>query len=138
MVFPLTRADFKAEVDRIGSYFSYKVLAQTIQFSLAAGFSGGYGTAAAVGSTFKTGLIPADVRKSIGQETVSSIFLVFKKAGVGNYIDENVISRISGTATDYLVFFGIASIKIPVIVRYAVPLDMLSFGSVFASTSLRK
>ena len=74
--FSFNKADFKAEVDRIGSYFSYKVLAQTIQFSLvplfgilvisrlfpninygfglclAAGFSGGHGTAAAVGSTF--------------------------------------------------------------------------------------
>ncbi len=36
-----------------------------------------------------------------------------------------MISRISGTATDYLVFFGIASIKISVIVKYAVPLLML-------------
>ncbi len=71
--FSFNKADFKAEVERIGSYFSYKVLAQTIQFSLvplfgilvisrlfpninygfglclAAGFSGGHGTAAAVG-----------------------------------------------------------------------------------------
>ena len=53
------------------------------------------------------------------------MFLVFKKVGVSKYVDENVISRISGTATDYLVFFGIASIKISVIVKYAVPLAML-------------
>ena len=210
--FSFNKADFKAEVDRIGSYFSYKVLAQTIQFSLvplfgilvisrlfpninygfglclAAGFSGGHGTAAAVGSTFarlgdpdamdiamtcatvgilsgifgglffikmgtkrgwtkyiksfqyisgdlRTGLIPNEDRKSMGQETISSMvldplawhlaillvasgaglllyrwifnatgldlptyllafliaivmFLVFKKVGVGNYIDE--------------------------------------------------
>ena len=236
-------------MDRIGSYFSYKVLAQAIQFSLAplfsilvisklfpdinygfglllaSGFSGGHGTAAAVGSTFqrlgdtdamdiamtcatvgilagifgglffiklgtkrgwtkyvksfqyisgdlKTGLIPDEKRKSMGQEPVSSMvldplawhlaillvasgagmllnkwifnvtgldlptylvafliaivmFLVFKKVGVSKYVDENVISRISGTATDYLVFFGIASIKISVIVKYAVPLAML-------------
>lgn len=32
------------------------------------------------------------------------MFLVFKKVGVSKYVDENVISRISGTATDYLVF----------------------------------
>ena len=252
--FSFNKADFKAEVDRIGSYFSYKVLAQTIQFCLAplfgilvisrlfpninygfglclaAGFSGGHGTAAAVGSTFarlgdpdamdiamtcatvgilsgifgglffikmgtkrgwtkyiksfqyisgdlKTGLVPNEDRKSMGQETVSSMvldplawhlaillvasgaglllyrwifnatgldlptyllaflvaivmFLVFKKVGVGNYIDENVISRISGTATDYLVFFGIASIKISVIVKYAAPLALLLLAGI--------
>ena len=73
--FTFSKKEFKAEVDRIGSYFSYKVLAQVIQFGLvplfsilvisrlfpeinysfglllAAGFSGGHGTAAAVGST---------------------------------------------------------------------------------------
>lgn len=72
--FSFNKKDFKAEIDRIGSYFSYKVLAQAIQFSLAplfsilvisklfpninygfglllaAGFSGGHGTAAAVGN----------------------------------------------------------------------------------------
>ena len=37
-----------------------------------------------------------------------AMFLFFRKTGVSHYIDENVISRISGTATDYLVFFGIA------------------------------
>lgn len=247
--FSFSKTEFKSEVNRIGSYFSYKVLAQAIQFSLvplfsilvisklfpeinygfglllAAGFSGGHGTAAAVGSTFaklgfadgmdigmtcatvgilsgifgglffiklgtkrgwtkyvksfqyvsgdlKTGLVQEENRSSIGKETVSSMvldplawhlaillvasgagmivnkwilnvtgldlptyliafliaiamFLVFKSTGVGHYIDENIISRISGTATDYLVFFGIASIKIEVIVKYAVPLALL-------------
>lgn len=247
--FSFSKSAFKAEIERIGSYFSYKVLAQAIQFSLAplfsilvisrlfpqinygfglllaAGFSGGHGTAAAVGSTFarlgdpdamdiamtcatvgilsgifgglffiklgtkfgwtkyiksfqyisgelKTGLVPSEKRASMGQETISSVvldplawhlavllvasgagmllnkwiysvtgldlptylvafliaivmFLVFKKVGVGDYIDENVISRISGTATDYLVFFGIASIKVSVIVKYAAPLALL-------------
>lgn len=75
--FSFNKKDFKAEIDRIGSYFSYKVLAQAIQFSLAplfsilvisklfpninygfglllaAGFSGGHGTAAAVGTAFE-------------------------------------------------------------------------------------
>ncbi|MFQ8840546.1 MAG: hypothetical protein ACLR8P_06040 [Clostridium fessum] len=35
------------------------------------------------------------------------------------------MGRISGTATDYLVFFGIASIKLAVIVKYAAPLALL-------------
>ena len=72
--FAFSKKEFRAEVERVGSYFSYKVLAQAIQFALAplfgvlvisklfpeinysfgfllaAGFSGGHGTAAAVGS----------------------------------------------------------------------------------------
>lgn len=247
--FSFSKKGFKAEFDRVGSYFSYKVLAQAIQFCLAplfsiavisklfpqisygfglclaAGFSGGHGTAAAVGSVFsklgftdgtdiamtcatvgilsgifgglafinigtkrgwtkyiknfsfisgdlKTGLIEPDHRTSLGKETISSmvldpiafhlailltasgvgvvlnryieinfhlelpsyllafifsfvIFIIFKKTGVSDYVDNNLISRISGTATDYLVFFGIASIKISIIVKYAVPLLML-------------
>ena len=252
--FSFSKEGFKAEVNRIGSYFSYKVLAQVIQFSLVplfsilvisklfpeinysfglllvAGFSGGHGTAAAVGSTLanmgftdatdiamtcatvgilagifgglffikigtkrgwtkyikgfqyisgdlRTGLVKNEEdRVPMGKETVSSVvldplawhlallltasgagmlvnkwilnatgldlpnyliafliaigmFLIFRKTGVQHYVDETVVNRISGTATDYLVFFGIASIKISVIVKYAVPLALLlAFG----------
>lgn len=41
------------------------------------------------------------------------------------YIDSRIISRISCTATDYLVFFGIVSIKVSVVIEYAVLLLML-------------
>ena len=254
--FSFSKEGFKAEVNRIGSYFSYKVLAQVIQFSLvplfsilvisklfpeinysfglllAAGFSGGHGTAAAVGSTLanlgftdatdiamtcatvgilagifgglffikigtkrgwtkyikgfqyisgdlRTGLVKnAEDRVPMGKETVSSVvldplawhlallltasgagmlvnkwilnatgldlpnyliafliaigmFLIFRKTGVQHYVDETVVNRISGTATDYLVFFGIASIKISVIVKYAVPLALLLVFGIF-------
>lgn len=259
--FSFSKKEFKAEIDRVGSYFSYKVLAQAIQFGvvplfsilvisklfpeinygfgllLAAGFSGGHGTAAAVGSSFarlgftdatdiamtcatvgilagifgglffikigtkrgwtkyiqsfqyisgdlKTGLIKKENRSSIGKETTSSMVLdslawhlgilliasglglilnnlifehteldipsyllsfivaiimfgIFKKTGVGEYIDEGIINRISGSATDYLVFFGIASIKIEVIVKYAAPLALLLlFGMVIVVLTL--
>ena len=248
--FSFSKKAFKAEIDRIGSYLSYKVLAQAIQFGfapllsiliistlfpdinygfgllLAAGFSGGHGTAAAVGDTFsrlgftdandiamtcatvgilagifgglffvklgtkfgwtkyikgfqyisgdlRTGMVKdTENRPVMGKETTSSVsidplcwhfavlllasgagiivnkwifktfeldlptyliafliaiamFLVFKRTGVSHYIDENIINRISGTATDFVVFFGIASIKIPVIVKYAAPLAIL-------------
>lgn len=56
------------------------------------------------------------------------MFVIFsrgKNQGVYGYIDTKVFSRISGTATDFLVFFGVASIKISVISAYAVPLVML-------------
>lgn len=260
--FSFSKEGFKAEVNRIGSYFSYKVLAQVIQFSLvplfsilvisrlfpeinysfglllAAGFSGGHGTAAAVGSTLanmgftdatdiamtcatvgilagifgglffikigtkrgwtkyiqgfqyisgdlKTGLVKDETKRvPMGKETVSSVvldplawhlalllaasgagmvvnkwilnatgldlpnyliafliaiamFLIFRKTGVQHYVDETVVNRISGTATDYLVFFGIASIKISVIVKYAVPLALLLlFGIVIVVLTL--
>lgn len=247
--FAFSHTSFKKELDRVGSYFSFKVLAQAIQFALAplfsilvisslfpqinygfglclaAGFSGGHGTAAAVGSVFakegftdgtdiamtcatvgilagvfgglffikmgtkrgwtkyiqdfsyisgdlKTGLVSHENRKEMAKETVSSMvldplafhfamllvasgvgvvlnkwiletfnlelpnyllafifafvmFLCFKKTGVSEYIDSNIFNRISGAATDYLVFFGIASIKIAIIVKYAVPLLLL-------------
>lgn len=259
--FSFSKKGFKAEIDRVGSYFSYKVLAQAIQFSLgplfsilvisklfpeisygfglclAAGFSGGHGTAAAVGSVFaklgfadgtdiamtcatvgilsgifgglafinigtkkgwtkyiknfsyisgdlQTGLVEESHRNSIGKETISSmvldpiafhlailltasgvgvvlnklietnfhielpsyllafifsflLFILFKKTGVSNYVDNNIMSRLSGTATDYLVFFGIASIKISIIVKYAVPLFMLLvFGELIVIATL--
>ncbi|QNL43456.1 sodium:glutamate symporter [Oscillibacter hominis] len=48
-----------------------------------------------------------------------------KKAGVYEYVDTELFGRISGCATDYLVFFGVALIKIPVVVKYALPLLIL-------------
>lgn len=195
---------------------------------MASGFTGGHGTAAAVGSTFKevygwseasdlgmtfatvgiltgvfggliwikvatkkgwtayikdfkyisgdlrTGLIPKENRQPMGKETISStsldslafhlsivlmiagggyllnqkviagmlgikgapdftvafllglaFFLIFGKTGVYDYVDKEVTNRISGTATDYLVFFGIATINVSVIIEYAIPLIIL-------------
>lgn len=249
-------ANMKKDLNRMGAYACYKVFALAIQmcmpvaFSilvvslfvpdisngfgllLAAGFYGGHGTAAALGSTFekagwlaatdigmtfatigilsgifggliaikwatrngcthyvkdfsaisndlKTGLITPENRQSMGQETVSSIsldalafhlslvlvpagfgyllnkyientwgldlptftvafilaFVLFlllggiQRKGVYQYVDSNVVTRIGSAATDYLVFFGVASIKLTVVLEYAIPLAMLSvFG----------
>ena len=198
---------------------------------LAAGFSGGHGTAAAVGSSFanlgftdaldigqtcatvgilagvfggmffiklgtkkgwtkyisdfsylsgelKTGLVPKEKRTELGKATTSSVvldplawhfailmvaagagrllykffydkfnfdgpsylysflvglllFYIFKKTHVNYYIDNNVTNRITGTCTDYLVFFGIASINLGIIVKYAMPLAMLLLFGIF-------
>lgn len=38
------------------------------------------------------------------------------------FIDKKIISRIGGSATDYLVFFGIASVKISVVAKYWKPI----------------
>ena len=59
------------------------------------------------------------------------MFAVFKQTGVDNYIDHDVTSRISGTCTDYLVFFGITSINLGVIVKYAMPLVLLLLFGIF-------
>ena len=198
-----------------------------IGIMLAAGFTGGHGTAAAVGKTFvdmgwadatdigmtfatvgilvgifgglafikwatrkgytayikdfsfisgdlKTGLIQKENQKSIGNETISSVsldtlgfhmaivvaisgiayllntkilsvyvvkgipfftisfilgmafFMIFRKKKVYDYIDTRINLRISGAATDLLVFFGISSIKISVIIAYALPMLVLA------------
>ena len=48
------------------------------------------------------------------------------------YEDNRIISRMGSCATDFLVFFGVASIKIPVVIEYAVPFGLLMlFGIVW-------
>lgn len=48
-----------------------------------------------------------------------------KKTNVSRYVCPTNISHMSGAFTDFLVAFGIASIKISVVVEYAVPLIIL-------------
>jgi len=50
---------------------------------------------------------------------------LFTRARLETFIDVSTIRRIGGTATDYLVGFGVASIAVTVVVEYAVPLVML-------------
>jgi len=61
--------------------------------------------------------------------------LLFKKAfdstGVSNYICPRQTSRLSSTFTDLLVACGVASIKLSVVVKYAVPLIILIVTGVF-------
>ncbi len=42
------------------------------------------------------------------------------------YVDRNVVTRIGSTATDYLVAFGIATIKISVVIKYLTPIIIFS------------
>ncbi|MFS0752690.1 sodium/glutamate symporter [Oceanobacillus sp. 1P07AA] len=50
-----------------------------------------------------------------------------------DYVDGRVMERIGGTATDFLVAFGIASINITVVMDYALPLILLfAFGTLWA------
>jgi len=61
--------------------------------------------------------------------------LIFKKLfdrfGVSDYICPTQTNRLSGTFTDLLVAFGVASIKLSIVVKYAGPLIVLMvFGAV--------
>lgn len=50
---------------------------------------------------------------------------VFDKTGVSDYICPNTTQRLSSFFTDLLVAFGVAAIKLGVVVKYAVPLVVL-------------
>lgn len=53
------------------------------------------------------------------------LFYILKGTKADKYVDKKIISRIGGTITDYLVFFGVASINVPIIIKYAVPFTLL-------------
>jgi len=50
---------------------------------------------------------------------------ILVKTGGENYVSKDVINRMSGSATDVLVAFGIASISLAVVLDYIVPLILL-------------
>lgn len=126
-----------------------------------------------VSGDIRTGLVPKENRQSIGDDTISPVsldtlcfhlsmvlgiggigyllnkwiakniisgvpnftvaylialafFFTFRNTKVYDYIDKGINRKMSGTATDYLVFFGIASIKLTVIIDYAGPLAIMS------------
>ncbi|GAB2572180.1 sodium/glutamate symporter [Gracilibacillus alcaliphilus] len=253
--FSFSPGNMKRDINRMGAYAVYKVLGIALQVAvpiifsilvisqlmpeinygfgllLAAGFYGGHGTAAAIGTTFenmgwanatdlgmtaatggilagifgglifikwatrkgythyvnfsdisddlKTGLVKRENRTSMGEDTVSPIaldplafhlallivpaglgylvnnyiaetwglefptftiaFLIAilmyvvlgrGKKGVYKYVDSKVVDRIGSSATDYLVFFGVASIQLPVIMEYAIPLTLLMLSGI--------
>lgn len=59
--------------------------------------------------------------------------IMIQKAGVDHYIDKNVVGKVSGSATDILVAFGIASINLTVVAENIVPFSILIiFGILFS------
>ena len=62
------------------------------------------------------------------------IKFIFDKAKVSDKVSPKISSSLSGMFTDYLVAFGIASIKISVVSQYLVPMIVLIFcGLIFTS-----
>lgn len=53
------------------------------------------------------------------------VMKLMRLGGADRYVDRRVITRLSSTFTDYLVGFGVASIQLGVVVKYAVPLFIL-------------
>lgn len=51
---------------------------------------------------------------------------LLKKMGYSEYVDKKVVDRLGSTITDYLVAFGVATIKISVVINYAFPILILS------------
>lgn len=53
------------------------------------------------------------------------VMKLMRLGGADRYVDRRVITRLSSTFTDYLVGFGVVSIQLGVVVKYAVPLFIL-------------
>ena len=69
-----------------------------------------------------------------GLALVCSIILqsILRIIKLDEYVDKNIITHIGSSATDYLVAFGVASINISVVIKYLVPIIVLSImGFVF-------
>ncbi|PAB60715.1 sodium/glutamate symporter [Anaeromicrobium sediminis] len=63
--------------------------------------------------------------------------LILNLIGLGEYVDKKIMTRIGSSATDYLVAFGVASIKLAIVVKYAAPIFILFLvGAIFCVTYL--
>jgi len=54
-----------------------------------------------------------------------AFYYILKPSGAYKYVDRKLIGRLGSAATDYLVFFGVASIKLPVVIKYIGPFSLL-------------
>lgn len=85
------------------------------------------GMAYGINSGLKT-LFPQMSFPVYGLALVCSIFVqaILKKIKLDEYIDKNIITHIGSSATDYLVAFGVASINVSIVVKYWLPIVLLS------------
>ncbi|MET3617794.1 ESS family glutamate:Na+ symporter [Peptoniphilus olsenii] len=62
---------------------------------------------------------------------------ILKSLNIDDYVDKNAISHIGSMATDYLVAFGIATIKVSVVIKYIIPIIILTLiGAIFVTMYL--
>ncbi len=52
-------------------------------------------------------------------------YFLLKGSGAYRYVDRHVVGRLGSCFTDYLVFFGVASIRLPVVLKYWLPFSLL-------------
>jgi len=83
---------------------------------------GGYFVSKAVSHYFPTFILPVFICAFLIGLAVRKIF---DRTGVSEYISPKTIGHLSGTFTDYLVAFGIASIKLAVVWKFIIPLLIL-------------
>ena len=73
---------------------------------------------------------------SVGFLVAIVFHFVLKGIKADKYVDNRIISRMGSCATDFLVFFGVASIKIPVVIEYAVPVACVQGNWIAAVTPI--
>lgn len=82
----------------------------------------GYYTTKALGK-----VIPAEIPAFCSALLFGFLLQLFlKKSGTLRYVDRSSITRISGTATDFLIISGVGSVKIALVMAYAVPMLIMS------------
>lgn len=82
-------------------------------------------------------LLPSVSFPVYGLALVCSIVLqgILKIVNLDEYVDKKIVTHIGSSATDYLVAFGVASINISVVVKYLIPIIVLSvIGFIFVMT----
>ncbi len=60
-----------------------------------------------------------------------AFYYLLKPCGAYKYVDRKLVGRMGSAFTDYLVFFGVASIKLPVVLKYWAPFSMLMILGIF-------
>lgn len=85
------------------------------------------------GGHLLNGWLGKNVLSGIPTFTVSFLlallfFVIFRKTKVYDYVDRGINNKIAGAAADYLVFFGIASVRITVVIKYAAPLIIMTLA----------
>ena len=70
----------------------------------------------------------------LGGGCVQKILVILR---FGHTVERRIMSHFGSVFSDYLVTFGIASIEIPVVIEYALPLAIMSaFGVTFSAVML--
>lgn len=62
---------------------------------------------------------------SVGFLLAIAFNFLLHKTHTDNYIDKHALSRVGSSCVDFLVFFGVATINVPVVIQYALPFTLL-------------